>query len=290
MKKYIKSGTAYKRIDHVNSFDNGYVFHNDWRKMSDEEAESIAKQSSIDNPNKIFYVVYDDIMDSSSDIKWVNGEPYYTYVEALKASRQNSHIIQSASDMSNNEITNEYLDELFKNIDWDDVDYADKMIDRIIKRELGVDIVFDQAEYINMLDKDVKDDLMYLLENPDKLHQKRMKNKKSKNKKSIGPTPAKSSVVELSVKYEDYPDGNIRSISVEGTDRLDALKNMLDELLLYIDRATVEENQLSESEILNHLEERNGDGCDYIIKLTDETTGQVLMDYPIEEYDELYEE
>lgn len=65
---------------------------------------------------------------------------------------------------------------------------------------------------------------------------------------------------------------------------------MLDELLLYIDRATVEEDQLSESEILNHLEERNGDGCDYIIKLTDETTGQVLMDYPIEEYDELYEE
>lgn len=82
--------------------------------------------------------------------------------------------------MNKNKITNEYLNKLFKNIDWDDVDYADRMIDRTIKKELGVDRIFDQSEHINMLDEDVKDDLMYLLENPDKLHQKRMKTRNQK--------------------------------------------------------------------------------------------------------------
>lgn len=86
MKRYIKSGTSYKRVARVDEFDNGYVLHS-WQKITDEEAEELARQASLENPKKIFYVQYDDIMNSSSDIKWVNGQPYYTYDEALRASK-----------------------------------------------------------------------------------------------------------------------------------------------------------------------------------------------------------
>lgn len=86
MKRYIRSGTAYKRVARVDEFDNGYVLHS-YQKMTDDEAEDLARQASLENPKKIFYVQYDDIMNPSSDIKWVNGQPYYTYDEALDASR-----------------------------------------------------------------------------------------------------------------------------------------------------------------------------------------------------------
>lgn len=87
MKSYIKSSTAYKRIARTDEFDNGHVLHGDWMKMSDEEAEELAKQASIENPGKIYYVKYDDLMNGASDIKWVNGKSYDTYKDALDASR-----------------------------------------------------------------------------------------------------------------------------------------------------------------------------------------------------------
>lgn len=80
MKIYIKS-SAYKRIARTDEFDNGYVMHGDWKKISDEEAEELAKQASIENPGKIYYVQYDDIMNPSSDIKWINGEAYDTHCD-----------------------------------------------------------------------------------------------------------------------------------------------------------------------------------------------------------------
>ena len=86
MKIYIKS-SAYKRIARTDEFDNGHVLHGDWKKMSDEEAEELAKQASIENPGKIYYVQYDDIMNPSSDIYWVDGISYTSYEDALDASR-----------------------------------------------------------------------------------------------------------------------------------------------------------------------------------------------------------
>lgn len=71
----INEGTNFKRVARYGEFDNGYVMHN-WAKMSDEEAENKAKQMSIKNPDDIYYVAYDDIMDPSSDIRWIAGEPY----------------------------------------------------------------------------------------------------------------------------------------------------------------------------------------------------------------------
>ena len=64
------------RIDHYGAFDNGRVLHNDWKKMSNEEAELLAKQYSENDPEGIYYVHYDDIMDPASDYVWYQGEPY----------------------------------------------------------------------------------------------------------------------------------------------------------------------------------------------------------------------
>lgn len=69
-------GTAQKRIARYGEFDNGYVLHNDWREMSDEEAEELAKQASIKNPTDVYYVQYDDIMNPSNDIRWYKGKSY----------------------------------------------------------------------------------------------------------------------------------------------------------------------------------------------------------------------
>lgn len=172
---------------------------------------------------------------------------------------------------SSEDITNEYLNDLFKNIDWDDVDYADRMINRIIKKHLGVDDPIDQAKYINMLDDDVKSELMNLLKDPEALHNKRLSGRRKSSK-------GKST--ELKVIFEDYPDGKVKTEVFEGSSRIEALKNMADSLLLYIDGTTIDDDNMSESDILNYIESRNGDGCDYIIELTDTTTGETLLDAP----------
>lgn len=73
--KAINEGTNYKRIARYGEFDNGYILH-DFKKMTSDEAERQAKQASIKNPNDIYYVAYDDIMNSSSDLRWINGKSY----------------------------------------------------------------------------------------------------------------------------------------------------------------------------------------------------------------------
>ena len=74
--KKLTEGTAYKRIARYNEFDNGHVLHNDWQDISDEEAEELAKQASIEDPTDIYYVQFDDIMNSSNDNRWYKGELY----------------------------------------------------------------------------------------------------------------------------------------------------------------------------------------------------------------------
>ena len=191
--------------------------------------------------------------------------------------------IKSASN-TKGKITNDYLNQLFKKIDWDDVDYADKLIDRTIKKELGVDNVFDQAEYINMLDPSVKNELLDLLENPDKLHAKRMKGRKKSSNRS-----AKTSSCTLEVKYEDYPDGNVKKAKFEGADLRSALIAMVNDLLLYLDQDEIEDDNMSAEDIIGSIEERNGDGCDFIIILKDLSTGKVLMDYQDYYEEEMWE-
>lgn len=70
-----------KRIACTTEFDNGHVFHNDYFMASSADAEERAKKASIENPDKVFYVKYDDVMNPSSDIKWKNGEQITEDVE-----------------------------------------------------------------------------------------------------------------------------------------------------------------------------------------------------------------
>lgn len=74
--RHITEGTMYKRISNYDEFDNGNVIHTDWSKLSDEAAEDLAKQKSIEHPDQIFYVQYDDVMEPCSDLRWVNGKSY----------------------------------------------------------------------------------------------------------------------------------------------------------------------------------------------------------------------
>ena len=68
----IKSSTSLKRVARLGEFDNGHVLH-DWEKMTDEEAENEARQMSIDHPGNVYYVAYDNVMDSSSDYSYKYG-------------------------------------------------------------------------------------------------------------------------------------------------------------------------------------------------------------------------
>ena len=72
--KEIKTESG-KRIARYREFDNGHVLHQ-WDEMSNEEAEEKAKQASIENPDDVYYVAYDDIMNPRSDISWYRGNQY----------------------------------------------------------------------------------------------------------------------------------------------------------------------------------------------------------------------
>ena len=62
-----------KRIACTTEFDNGHVMHGDWQRIPVIEAELIAKEKSLKNPDKTYYVQYDDLMIGSSDLQWKNG-------------------------------------------------------------------------------------------------------------------------------------------------------------------------------------------------------------------------
>ena len=56
-----------------------------WKQLSAEEAEALAKKTSIENPGIIYYVRYNDEMNSISDTYWLEGISYSTYRDALEA-------------------------------------------------------------------------------------------------------------------------------------------------------------------------------------------------------------
>ena len=117
-KKLVESfdiDTVQKRIACTTEFDNGNVLHDDYFTASSAEAEERAKQASIDNPDKIFYVKYDDVMNPASDIKWKNGEKL---VESAKgvidadAERILNYVSKHPEELLKFRNYEEYLDEL----------------------------------------------------------------------------------------------------------------------------------------------------------------------------------
>lgn len=71
----INEETKLKRIANYKEFDNGHVLF-DMKEMSTEDAEKQARDMSKNDPTNIYYVKFDDIMNPSSDIRWINGKAY----------------------------------------------------------------------------------------------------------------------------------------------------------------------------------------------------------------------
>lgn len=53
-----------------------HVFHSWYEELSPDKAEEMARQASLENPEDVFYVQYDDIMNGSSEYRYVNGVQY----------------------------------------------------------------------------------------------------------------------------------------------------------------------------------------------------------------------
>lgn len=69
------SDKTLKRVASYKEFDNGHVLF-EYKKMTFDEAEEAARLASIKDPDNIYYVKYDDIMDSASDVRWIAGKKY----------------------------------------------------------------------------------------------------------------------------------------------------------------------------------------------------------------------
>ena len=90
-----------------------------------------------------------------------------------------------------------------------------------------------------------------------------------------------NSKVTLQVKfvpYERYERVGKRSAKVSGSNFLDALKNMVDNMLLYVDSDRIEEEGWAAEDVLKEIDMSNGDGCDYIYFLKNLATGDVYID------------
>ncbi len=86
------------------------------------------------------------------------------------------------------------------------------------------------------------------------------------------------------IPYERYRSNNSpKSVTITGTDLLNALSKMADRMLLYIDSNEIEEEGYTAEDVLDNIISSNGDGCDYIIFLKNLTTGEVYIEEPVDE-------
>lgn len=83
---------------------------------------------------------------------------------------------------------------------------------------------------------------------------------------------------KLKCTYEVYPDGNIESITTIQDTELDAFKEIVDNLQVYLTSDDIEDENMTVPEIVHRLQSMNGDGCDYIILFENRTTGDVYID------------
>lgn len=79
-------------------------------------------------------------------------------------------------------------------------------------------------------------------------------------------------------KYERYNSGGLHKKTFKGATLLDALKNMVDHMGLYLDSEVIEEENMTPEEIIESISFSNGDGCDFIILLKNLTTGEILLE------------
>ena len=98
-KNYLKEGTNKKRVARYREFDNGHVL-NSWYDWTEDEAQEKAKQQSIDNPDSIYYVSYDDIMSDGPSYGWYQGKQV-SWDEMAEIQRDLDNTIKESFDISN---------------------------------------------------------------------------------------------------------------------------------------------------------------------------------------------
>lgn len=184
------------RVAQYGEFDNGHVLF-DWTDMSMEDAENLAKDASLKDPNGMYYVAIDNVMDPSSDYRWINGQKYrYDQVEIrdgkphVKESKKskkesgmtiNDYRVGEIVEWDGSEWTIEEIDYendqvSLENFDGDNrvwvyADELDQDFDESVKKEAsnGYDIISikdgqgNPRYYIEGPDGDVKDDLGQVL-------------------------------------------------------------------------------------------------------------------------------
>lgn len=182
-----------------------------------------------------------------------------------------------AATIAQSDITDNILNDIFKNIPWKDVDYADRLINRTCKK-YGIEerqYGFSQAHMMKDLPENVYEDLMHRLENPKDLRPSKKTDYYTKVNKGKKTT--------LKCVFEPYlEEGNLYEVEVTGKSLIDAFMKLLYKVKLYITPQEIEEDEMSANQILDRIKRESADGCDWIIELTNETTGET---YIKEKYD-----
>lgn len=84
--------------------------------------------------------------------------------------------------------------------------------------------------------------------------------------------------------YERHISTPLTRARVSGPNLLEALKNLVDKVGMYLDREQIEDEEMSPEDIIQYLMMVNGDGCDYITELKNASTGEILIE--AEDFDE----
>ena len=85
--------------------------------------------------------------------------------------------------------------------------------------------------------------------------------------------------------YSNYTTPPVMSATVSGDTLLTALKNLVDELNVYVDRSDIDSKGWTAGQVLQKLRITNGDMCDYIMLLEDKSTGKVYIKDPEVDFD-----
>lgn len=78
--------------------------------------------------------------------------------------------------------------------------------------------------------------------------------------------------------YERYTSSGVKEATFTAPTLYDALCKLCDNMLLYLDLEQIEEEQMTEEEIVDYITSINGDGCDYIFKFENLSNGAVIID------------
>ncbi len=82
-------------------------------------------------------------------------------------------------------------------------------------------------------------------------------------------------MISLEVVYESYPDLCLHTIVFEGYTVKHALIKALDTVPLYLHPEEAED--MTTSEILNAIDDQNGDGCAFIYSIKDLNTDETYL-------------